>query len=242
MLFMKLFLSALLLSFSLVSLTSHASMSLDRVVIHFDPGKQPREDIVISNPDKEPLYLQTEVYRVDNPGKENEQRIQVTDPDQMKLLVTPQKAIIPPGARKTIRLVSLEAPTAKESVYRVTFKPVVGELEATKTAIKVLIAYQALVFVRPEAPAFQVTAEMKDDTLLFTNNGNINAVLRNGYYCPDKNLKTTECTELNGGTRLYAGQKWSLTLPESAHTGMGEIRYGLFDGSNEKPQTFPLPL
>ncbi len=237
---MKQFLSTLIFCSVFLSAAANASMSLNRVIVHFDSDKAPREDIVVTNPDDEPLYLQTEVYQVENPGEANEKLVQITDPDKMKLLVAPQKTIIPPGTRKTVRLVSLETPEDEEAVYRVTFKPVVGDLEATQTAIKILIAYQALIFVRPDEAVYDVQAQREGEKLTFTNQGNINVVLRNGYYCANKNFKREECAELSQSVRLYAGQQWLATLPETASGGTGEVRYGMFDGTNERQQIFPL--
>ncbi|GAA4652663.1 hypothetical protein GCM10023116_49470 [Kistimonas scapharcae] len=220
---------------TLLSVTApslHASMSLDKMIVYFEPGQPPRQDIMVTNPDPENLYLQTEVYKVVNPGQENEERIRITDPDKLKLLATPQKAIIPPNGRKTVRLVSLETPNAKEEVYRVTFRPVVGDIQATQTAIKLLIAYQALVFIRPANPKYDVVAEWKGNKIVFTNQGNMNAVLRNGKFCTSK--KDDSCTPLSEGTRLYAGQSWTLELPNAK----GYVRYGLFDGQFEKTKIF----
>ena len=216
----------------LFSASASAALSLDRMIVYFDPNKQPRQDIVVTNPDKETLYLQTEVYEVKNPGAENEERIKVTDPAKLKLLTTPNKAIIPANGRKTVRLVSLEKPTKNELVYRVTFKPVVGDLEATQTAIKLLIAYQTLVFIRPDNPAYDVSAKQKGSQLVFTNSGNINAVMRNGRYCTTN--KDDSCKPISSTTRLYAGQSWTLDIPPEAV----RVKYGLFDGAFEKMQEF----
>ena len=221
-----------LLSSIIFSTSVSAALSLDRMIVYFDSNKQPRQDVVVSNPDKETLYLQTEVFEVHNPGSENEERVKVTDPSKLKLLTTPNKAIIPANGRKTVRMVSLEKPTDNELVYRVTFKPVVGDLEASETAIKLLIAYQTLVFIRPDNPKYDVTAQQKGSQLVFTNSGNINAVMRNGKYCTTQ--KDDSCKPLDATTRLYADQSWILDVPPEAV----RVKYGLFDGTYEKTQEF----
>lgn len=210
----------------------YASMSLDKMIVYFDTNKQPRQDIIVTNPDKDTLYLETEVYEIKNPGAQNEERVKVTDPAQLKLLTTPNKAIIPANSRKTIRLVSLEKPKGNESVYRVTFKPVIGNLKADQTEIKLLIAYQALVFVRPDNPEYNVSVKQKGNQIIFTNTGNINVVMRNGRSCTtDKN---NSCRAIKKTTRLYAGQSWTLDIPSEAV----RVKYGLFDGAFEKTQQF----
>ncbi|WP_263080764.1 fimbria/pilus periplasmic chaperone [Endozoicomonas sp. Mp262] len=216
----------------LLSINASAALSLDRMIVYFDPDKAPRQDIIVSNPDNETLYLQTEVYEVKNPGSDDEDRVRITDPEKMKLLTTPNKAIIPANSRKTVRLVSLEKPTKNELVYRVTFKPVVGDLEASQTAIKLLIAYQTLIFIRPDNPKYNVSAKQQGNQLVFTNSGNINAVMRNGQYCTTQ--KDDSCKSISDTTRIYAGQSWSLAIP----SGAVRVKYGLFDGAFEKTQEF----
>ncbi|WP_448218247.1 fimbrial biogenesis chaperone [Endozoicomonas sp. 2B-B] len=216
-----------------ITLNAFGAMSLDKMIVYFEPNKSPRQDIVVTNPDKENLYLQTEVYKVVNPGTKQEERVRITDPSELKLLSTPQKTIVAPNSRKTVRLVSLETPKTTESVYRVTFKPVVGDLEATQNAIKLLIAYQALVFVRPENPEYKVTARREKDSITFTNSGNVNVVLRNGQFCSDQKGKR-QCSDIDEIKRLYAGQSWTLKIPSSKT----QVEYGLFNGSTEERKKF----
>ena len=216
-----------------LSSNSFAAMSLDRMVVYFDADEAPRQDIVVSNPDAENLYLQTEVYKVINPGRKDEERVRVTDPAEMKLLSTPRKAIIAPNSRKTVRLVSLETPSSVESVYRVTFKPVVGDIKATQNAIKLLIAYQTLVFIRPDNAEYKVSAKREKGSITFTNSGNMNVVLRNGHFCTGKG-DNRKCDDIKEGIRLYAGQSWSLKLPSDSV----KVEYGLFNGETEERKVF----
>lgn len=37
-----------------------ASMVLDRSIVTFVPGKAPREDVTINNPDPDPLFIEVE--------------------------------------------------------------------------------------------------------------------------------------------------------------------------------------
>ena len=211
------------------------NMLLDRMIVYFEPGKTPRQDIRVTNVSSNNLYLQTEVYKVMNPGAENEERIRITDPDKLKLLTTPQKSVIKPKGQRTVRLVSLETPKEKEEVYRITFRPVTGEVEATQNAIQLLVAYQALVFIRPENPTFNITAKRKDDKVIFTNTGNSNVMLRNGEQCQVVN-KEEKCVEIPSGGRIYAGQQITVNLPGKGNV----IKAGLFDGGDEITRTFNL--
>ena len=226
---------SLLLAF--VSFSASANnMLLDRMIVYFEPDALPRQDIRVTNITSENLFLQTEIYKVVNPGDENEERIRITDPDEMKLLTTPQKSVVRPGGQRSVRLVNLETPKKKEEVYRITFRPVSGDVEANQNAIQLLIAYQALVFVRPEKPEYDVIAKRQGDAVTFTNTGNSNVILRNGEQCA-LDIKDEKCVEITSGGRIYAGQSITLDLP----VDRGKVvRFGMFDGTQENRKEFRL--
>ena len=224
-----------LLTSLLIAPVISANMLLDRMIVYFEPGNQPRQDIRVTNLSDENLFLQTEIYKVVNPGAENEERIRITNPDEMKLLATPQKSIVAPRGRRTVRLVNLETPKETEDVYRITFRPVTGEVEANQNAIQLLIAYQALIFVRPEKPVYKVTASRDGDRVTFTNKGNSNVILRNGEQCSGA-AKEGDCVEITAGGRIYAGQSLTLDLPAKGEL----VRFGMFDGTREQRQEFRL--
>ena len=224
-----------LLSVLVASPTVNANMLLDRMIVYFEPGSQSRQDIRVTNVSENNLFLQTEIYKVLNPGAKNEERIRVTNPDDMNLLATPQKSIVAPGAKKTVRLVNLETPKETEEVYRITFRPVTGDVESNQNAIQLLIAYQALIFVRPEKPSYEVVAQREGSKVTFTNNGNSNVILRNGEQCA-LTSQSDQCVEITTGGRIYAGQSLTVDLP-----GEGKLlRFGMFDGTREQRQEFRL--
>jgi len=176
-----------------------AAMSLDKIIVYLDDQPNAREDIVVSNPDQEALYLQTEIYRVDRPGLEGEQRIRVINPDEFKLLVSPSRAVIPAGEEKRFRIMPLDRDLEKEQVYRVTFKPVVGEIKSEKNALKILIAYQVLIFVQPRNGEYRLALERKGAQLSLVNHGNINAEVVQMEYCQQQ-----ECKAMTTRGRIYA--------------------------------------
>ena len=211
------------------------SMLLDRMIVYFEPGKAPRQDIRVSNISDQNLYLQTEIYKVVNPGSDKEERIRITNPDEMKLLATPQKSVVRPKGQRSIRLVSLETPKEKEAVYRVTFRPVTADVEAEQSGIQLLVAYQALIFVRPEKPTFDLDMTSSNGKVTFTNKGNSNVVLRNGQQCAS-NEKDASCVEIPTGGRLYAGQSLTFDLPNKNKF----IKFGVFNGAEEEIREFSL--
>ncbi|MCX2780139.1 fimbria/pilus periplasmic chaperone [Microbulbifer thermotolerans] len=178
-----------------------AAMSLDKIIVYLDDSPNARDDILVANPDKETLYLQTEIYRVDNPGLPNEERVRVVDPKEFKLLVSPSKAVLAPGEQKRFRIMSLERNLPQEKVYRVTFKPVVGDIEASRTALKILVAYQALIFVQPRDGSYKLTAEKQDGKWMLKNGGNVNVEVVEVLHCQSEE----DCRPLAFKGRLYAG-------------------------------------
>ncbi|WP_323846712.1 fimbria/pilus periplasmic chaperone [Microbulbifer magnicolonia] len=178
-----------------------AAMSLDKIIVYLDDSPNARGDIVVTNPDEETLYLQTEIYRVDNPGLPDEKRQRVVDPKEFKLLISPSKAVLSSGEQKRFRLMSLERELEKEKVYRVTFKPVVGDIKSDRTALKILVAYQALIFVQPKDGSYKLETEKQDGEWVLKNSGNINVEVAEVQHCQSG----ADCRPLALKGRLYAG-------------------------------------
>jgi P pilus assembly chaperone PapD len=195
-----------------------AGMSLDKIIVYLDDSPNARDDIVISNPDQENLYLQTEIYRVDNPGMADEKRVRVVNPKEFKLLLSPAKAVLTPGEQKRFRLMSLERDLDREKVYRVTFKPVVGEIKSDRTALKILVAYQALVFVQPKDGKYLLELGTEDGYPAIKNNGNVNVEIVGIDHCQ----REGDCRALEISRRLYAGT--SLPIKEKLEGGYLELQ------------------
>lgn len=190
-----------------------ASMVLSEAIVHFEPGKPLRKDIEVENPGTENLYIEITPSVVNDPGTANENRVAIVDPRESGLLVTPSKLVIPPGGRKLVRLVSLKPLGDHEKVYRVTFKPVVGDLETDHIGVKILVGYEVLVLMQPAQPNPNVVALRSGKTMSFENKGNTNVLLREGKQCPDGvDSNSEKCQRING-KRLYPGNNWSVDLP-----------------------------
>lgn len=197
----------------LLAQPSLAAMTLDKIILYLEDKPNSREDIVVTNPDNETLYLQTEIYRVDNPGLPDEKRVRVVDPKEFKLLVSPSKAVIPAGEQKRFRLMALDRGLDQEKVYRVTFKPVVGDIKTDKTALKILVAYQALVFVQPQSAAYKLALDKSvENKLAIANSGNVNVEVSAIQYC----RAAGRCDAIEQSGRIYAGAELPLTGDFSA--------------------------
>ncbi|SHF55794.1 P pilus assembly protein, chaperone PapD [Microbulbifer donghaiensis] len=216
----------------LLAQSALAGMSLDKMILYLDDVPNARDDVVVSNPDREPLYLQTEIFRVDNPGQENERVVPITDPKDYKLLVSPTRAIIPPGSQKRFRLMSVERDLAQEAVYRVTFKPVVGDITTKATGVKILVAYQALIFVQPRDGAYQLELAKEGEEWKLRNSGNINVEIRKLEFCRAE----TRCESIPLSGRIYPGAYKTLKLPQ----GKGYLKLNAYDGKESSEERLPV--
>ncbi|HSG89844.1 MAG TPA: fimbria/pilus periplasmic chaperone [Pseudomonadales bacterium] len=209
-------LSALLCTF--VS-AANADMVLDRSILVFDADAG-RQDVEVTNTGDDNLYLNTEILTVRDPGTQQEARVSVEDPDAVGVLVTPARMVVPPGGRQLVRIVLLEEPAATDRIFRINLVPVVAPLEAEATAVKVIVAYQLLVIVRPENPQPQLEWTRDGTRITFANSGNSNVLLYGGIQCPPGTEPGGEggaaCVELGVARRLYAGNSWTLELPFDA--------------------------
>ena len=222
----------LLLLSSVALSTASANMVLSDAIVHFEPGKPLRKDIEVENPSSETLYVEITPALVHNPGTKNEKRETINDPRKSGLLVTPNKIVVPPGGRKLVRIVSLNSADDEEHVYRVTFKPIVGDVETEQIGVKILIGYEILVLKQPATPKANLVTTRNGKTLSFVNKGNTNVLLRQGTQCPNDSQKADDCETLRG-KRLYPGNEWSVQLPYSK-----PVEYQLSVGTKNSIKTF----
>jgi P pilus assembly chaperone PapD len=187
---------------------ARADIFLSDLIVDLQSGKQLRDDVEVWNSGAERAYVAIEPREIVRPGTADETVRTDPDPEKLGLLVTPTRMVLEPGQRKIIRLASLVGAPQTERVYRVTVKPVVGEIESNNSGLKILVGYDVLVLVRPSEPASTVIAKRSGSTLTFTNDGNVSVELVDGRQCDSSRA---HCADLPG-KRLYAGASWSEPL------------------------------
>jgi len=185
-----------------------ADMVLDKVILDFTPDAPARDDIEVWNSGTERLYVMVEPHEVIAPGQADEHRISDPDPAKLGLLVTPQRLILEPGERRLVRIAAIVPRGSRDRIYRVTIKPVVGDVSAAQTAIKVMVGYDTLVIYRPAAALGTVTATRTGKTIAFANDGNSNVEMYQGRQC---DAAAKDCRDLPA-RRLYAGARWEQLL------------------------------
>ena len=187
-----------------IAAPASADLVLNQVIVDLAPDKVPRLDIEATNTGKERIYVVADPFEIVHPGRPDERRVTDPDPAALGLLVTPQKMILEPGERKLVRIASIAPRSAQERIYRVTIKPVIGDVSAPNTALKVLVGYDVLVIVRPSVMTGTVTGARAGNHLVLTNTGTTNVEVYDGKQC---DAAGTTCTPLPA-RRLYAGATW----------------------------------
>lgn len=209
-----------------------ADMVLNKSIIYFEPGSSNREDLEIQNVGDTPLYVQITPKIVRNPGTEEQVREVFDNPKEAGLLVSPNKLIVPPKGRKLLRFVNLNKNIQEERVYRVSVTPVVGDLTAQQTGVKLLIGYEVLVLVHPVDGNFELIHQRTSNQLTISNHGNQNVLLRKGSQCAPGVEDEALCTQI-AGKRLYPGNTWSTELEKDL-----PVTYFLSKGKEHSVQTF----
>jgi Mat/Ecp fimbriae periplasmic chaperone len=199
----------LLCSVGLEALPARAEMALSKVVVDFTSASPTRDDIEISNSGDDILYVSIEPAEIVNPGRPDQQRVANPNPKQLGLLISPNRLVLGPGERKVVRLSLLERPGERDRIYRVTIKPVVGEIVARQSALKLVVGYDVLVIARPRNARPLLNVSRRGNIVELRNLGNTNALLFKGRQCDEA---AADCIELPS-RRIYAGGVWQFELP-----------------------------
>lgn len=202
-----------LLGLSLLPLLAAAPASAELVVsqliVEFKADGPRTADIEILNNGEERSYAVVEPREVLKAGTPGEERLATPDPTKLGLLASPSRFILEPGQRRTLRIAAIGALQDRERVYRVTVKPVTGDVSGSASGLKLLVGYDLLVLVRPPAVRHSIRIERNGSELTLINEGNASVELAEGKQC-DASGKS--CHELPA-KRLYAGASWKQALP-----------------------------
>ena len=188
---------------------ANAQLKLSDFFIDLNPATQ-SEDLYAENLGQERLFLKVSVVEVQDPGQETEEIVDIADPRELGLLVSPQRLVVEPGGEKRIRVLAL-APTDRDRFFKVTVTPVVGDVESEQTiGVKLMIAYAAWVFLRPEGAVPHLTGVREGRVLRVRNSGGTHAELTGGRQCASDSMGSCEGIER---FRVLAGQEKEIELP-----------------------------
>lgn len=200
-----------------------AELVISQLIVEFKPGAGRTADIEIFNNGDERSYAVVEPREIVNPGTPGEERFTTPDPAKLGLLASPARFIMEPGQRRTLRIAAIGAATGRERVYRVTVKPVTGDVSGSESGLKLMVGYDLLVLVRPPIVRNDIQFRRDGSKLTLTNNGNASIELAEGKQC---DAAGKNCEQLPA-KRLYAGASWNQDLPRPAG---GEYRVRSTEG------------
>lgn len=189
-----------------------AELVLSQLIVDLGPGSANRQDVEIWNNSDERAFVSVTPAEIVNAGLATEQRREESNPEKLGLLVSPNRLILEPGQHKIIRLAALGQGLDRERVYRVTVKPVVGELANDQSGLKVLVGYDVLTIVRPAVSQPNVIGRWEGTSLVLKNDGNESVEVIEGRQC----AAPSSCTELPA-KRLYAGAEWRVPVTRKAN-------------------------
>ncbi|MFN3714226.1 MAG: molecular chaperone [Alcanivoracaceae bacterium] len=221
---------SLLLLPLITSLPAQGALSIDRALLVFEPGKPARQDVNAGNSGENNLFLEVEVLEVTRPGTPEEERQAIRDPESIGFIAAPRRLMVPPGGKRPVRMMNLIGHGDTERVYRVNIRPVLPPVESSGLGVRIVVAYQVLVFVAPRQTRVELNARREGNRLLLTNRGNVNILLSNGSHCPM--LGALDCDDLKG-RRLYPGNEWVVELP-----GNGPVQFDVETGGKRNRQSF----
>lgn len=203
----------------LLAEAASAQLIADKLWVDLDSASaNTRQDVILSNESERRYYISVEASEIVSPGTPQEARVQIENPEDLGLLVSPNRMILEPGASRALRIVSINEALDSDRIYRVRVTPQVGAIEANPAEgeerginIVMLTAYDLLVTVRPGNGQPSIRAERTAGELRLTNTGNTNTLLMDGQACHGSGGEIS-CVALEDN-RLYAGATVVFPLP-----------------------------
>src|SRR5687768_6437227 len=145
------------------------------------------------------MFVSAEPFQIVDPGTPGEARREARNPDEVGILVSPQRLVLEPGERRIVRIALVGPRSASERVFRVAIRPVSGPVSSDESALKVFVGFDTLVIVRPDRFEGDIRATRHGNTLILENAGNTAQELFEGRQC---NQSGGECKTLPS-KRLY---------------------------------------
>lgn len=200
-----------------------AELAVSQLIVELKPGASRAADIEIYNDSEERSFVSVEPREIVDAGLDREKSRLSPDPEKLGLLISPARLVIEPHQRRRLRIAAIGSVPHQERIYRVTVKPVAGDVTGPESGLKLLVGYDLLVLVRPPANKPNVNISRAGRVLTIVNQGKASVELAEGKQCDGDG---NNC-QLLPGKRLYAGASWRQALPLST---AGEYRLRSADG------------
>ena len=183
-------------------------------------------DITIYNPGKTKAYVNTYLYRIENPGTKAHKRVTLNYDSPLKfgVLVSPTKVVLDPAESQRIRVLSLIPPGKVDQVYQVKIVPAEGQWYPVKGGhnakfhgmVDLVTGYLVTVILRPAHPFPHITLTRHGKKLTIKNDGNTMVRIANAQWCS----KAGKCKPAKGlvNMALFAGNVRHITLQQAMPT------------------------
>tara|TARA_R110001606_G_scaffold64868_1_gene150468 strand:+ start:1551 stop:2330 length:780 start_codon:yes stop_codon:yes gene_type:complete len=222
---------------ALYATAAHAQLTVDKLWIDFNTSSSTREDVLLRNESDRRYYISIEPSEIIDPGLPSEARREYDNPEDLGLLISPNRLILEPGEFRALRLVSINEDMSRDRVYRIRITPKVGAITGVEAEgdnrnanLVILMAYDLLAIVRPQQGKADIDVERTDEALTLRNSGATNTLLVDGAACFTENDED-HCTPLPD-TRLYSGAEVRFPLPRPD----AQVRVTARDGTNTVPR------
>jgi len=190
-----------------------AQVTVSSVIMTFQPGKRPVQNVMVGNSSDNPAYVLASVEKILDP----EAGGNTTEPSE-NILISPKAFSIEPRGSRATRLLLRAPPAEKEEVYRIVFTPqdrgfgttVKKEIGGRSASIRVLTGMGVLLFVEPVNPVGKLRWERAQDTITFSNSGNLHVELSDGKAC-----KGDTCSPLER-KRVYPAAPYTVKVDPEA--------------------------
>ncbi|MEQ8559196.1 MAG: hypothetical protein RIB03_12835 [Henriciella sp.] len=209
---------------SAIAAGASAQLAIDKLWIDFDEQRDTRGDLLLANESDERYYISVDPVEIVNPGTDEEERVSYADPEELGLLVTPNRLILDPGQSRSLRVIRISGDMSRDRVYRVRIEPKVGEIRAEgfeaerAMVLKILTAYEVLVTSRPLNPSYELDSSRTEDAITLSNAGNSNALVYDAYLCPagkEPGADDAACNKVST-RRLHPGNQWKIPIEEKS--------------------------
>jgi P pilus assembly chaperone PapD len=191
--------------------TMAGEILLDTTQLTFNKNEKTKQVINIRNVNQDtPVYVEILVNEVLEPEKGTKSELKRHEsPMSVGLFVAPGKMVIQKGvASQSLSIININNTLDKERVYRVDVRPVISGIEQTESmAVKVLMAYDIVIHVQPDAPFISSSYSFDGNSLILSNDGNARFFATNGKACKSE----YECYDLDSGF-IYSGKKGRLQV------------------------------
>jgi P pilus assembly chaperone PapD len=187
-----------------------AQIAVDQGVVVIEGSD--KATVVVSNVGTKRAFVEVASRLITTPGTEAENAVNSADPSEVGLLSAPNRLILEPGERRSVRLQTLGDLSGTDRVWRTLVKEVAApEEEAEGMAIRTVLAYDVLVIQRPTKAASDLKITRAGTKITASNNGNTFLVLDQAKQC----VSADQCTDVIG-KRLYAGKSHVFEVSDPA--------------------------